>query len=368
MGFVKFHEDNEDSIYERKNNNGENIAIGQEKIDYDCYYCYESFPNFQDRITHVRKHHNVPDPILMINGKIITDQFYVDTVFSANIVMCGYKNLKICINDQTIEYKYRDSEINLISFFKNVENNVYSISIGNKTYTIYKYKSINIENAAISEIINNWETKISTGDDLISLEKNHLQSINQSELIYLNGFFEYFVAVRQKINPVDRKNRYENAYAILSSFNKLPSKARLLLKVIAFRLNWFEKLDSLSKVSKGVFDIIIDFYKDIKTDKIKFQEIKDSEQQIFVEIDIQECFNAIKAFQIENWDEVDVYLSNWSDEKLEEIEDYNKKDRILLLKARKMKLISNYSAAKKYYSKIKSPFFRKEADIFNHNN
>ena len=89
MGFVKFHEDNEDFINERRNNNGENIAFVPKNIDYDCYYCHESFPNFQDRITHVRKHHNVPDPILMINGKIITDKFYIDSIFCCSYLMVG---------------------------------------------------------------------------------------------------------------------------------------------------------------------------------------------------------------------------------------------------------------------------------------
>jgi hypothetical protein len=366
MGFVKFHEDIIDSIYERKNNNGENITLFPIKIDYDCYYCNESFPNFQDRIKHVRKYHNVPDPLLMINGRIIADQFYIDSIYSANIVMCGYKNLVIYFNDQIIEYEEKDTEINLISFFKNVENNVYNISIGNKKYVIYKYKNLNIENVFINGIIKNWETQMSKNEDLVSL--NNLKSINETELLYLKGIFEYFVAAKEKINPTDRKKRYEIAFTILSSFNNLPPKAYFLLKVIAFRFNWFEKLESLSKVSKGVFDIVIDFYKDIKSDKNKFQQMKEGKQQIYVENDIQECLNAIKAYQNENWVEVDVYLSNWSDEKLEDILDYNKKDRILLLKARNMKRVSNYSAAKKYYSKIKSPLLKKEAEIFNLNN
>src|SRR5690349_21686000 len=141
MGYAKYFEDNEKIIAERKY---ERAGVGRsapKKIYYDCYYCNKSFTSIEDRNNHIKSGHNVVGPLLFINGKISLEEYYVDELESAKIVLCGFNNIRISINNQTITHS--DTDIDLISYF-NKENYSYTIKIGQKTFRIYKYNSIKI--------------------------------------------------------------------------------------------------------------------------------------------------------------------------------------------------------------------------------
>lgn len=359
MGFGKYFEDNERITIERKYLPVGNIPSLSKKIFYDCYYCGETYDSISDRNNHIRRNHNVAGPLLFINEKIVTDEYYIDVLYSSKIVLCGFNDIEISIDNQRI--KNNNAEINLMSYFKKVKD-FYAIKIGQKIFTIYRYGNINITNSFIDDVIKIWENQTNKDETLNPSPINYPKSLNKAELTYLNGFFDYFTACKNHIPQTEKKNRYESAFAILSSFSKPTQKTRVLLKIISFRLNWIEKLENLSKSTKGVFDLIIDFYYERVSEKFKNEDFKKNEQLIFVETDIANCFDAIIAYQKDDFVAVDHYLANWQDnEKIEEIKDINLKDRILLLKARQMKKSGNYIAAKKYYENIKTPFIKKEA-------
>jgi hypothetical protein len=361
MGFAKYFEDNEKITAERKYERTVVVSSALKKIYYDCYYCNKSFASIENRNNHIKSDHSVVGPLLFINGKISLEEYYVDELKSAKIILCGFNNIRISINNQTI--KHSDMDINLISYFTE-ENNSYTIKIGQKTFRIYKYNTIDISSSDVDEIINNWEEQINKDEPLNPSQVSLPKTLNEAERRYINGFFDYYTACKNIISSTDKKNRYEAAFAILSSFNKLTPKARVLLKVIAFRLNWIENLEHLSKTTKGVFDTVVDFFYGRESRKTVNENIREKKQQIFVEYDIADCLDAIVAYQNGNFGVVDKFLENWTDEKIAEVKDVNKRDRILLLKARRMKMAKQYPAAKKYYDDIKTPFIKKEAENY----
>ena len=361
MGFAKYFEDNERIIAERKYEREVVYPSAPKKIYYNCYYCNKSFESIENRNCHIKSSHNVVGPLLFINGKIAPNEYYVDEMNSAKIVLCGFNDITISIDNQLI--KSENTEIDLILYFNKVKDS-YTIKIGQKIFKIYKYNSINISKSDIDDIINNWEKLINADNQLSFAQESYPKTLNEAEKRYLNGFFEYYTACQNSISSTDKNNRYESAFAILSSFNKPTPKARVLLKVIAFRWNWIETLENLSKATKGEFDTVVDFFYGRESIITRKENIRKKKQQIFVEYDIADFFDAIVAYQNGNWDVVNKFLANWTDEKIAEVVDINKKDRILLLKARQMKIFEKYPAAKMYYDDIKTPFIKKEAENY----
>jgi hypothetical protein len=361
MGFAKYFEDNVNITAERKYERAVIVSSSQRKIYYDCYYCNKSFESIENRNSHIKSSHNVVGPLLFINGKIAQNEYYVDEMNSAKIVLCGFYDIAISVNNQII--KGDNTEIDLIPYLNN-ENDTYSIEIGQKTFNIYKYNSTNISSSNVDDIINRWEELINADEQFSFTQEGYAKSLNKAEIRYLNGFYDYYTACKNTISSTDKNARYQTAFAILSSFNILTPKARVLLKIIAFRWNWIETLENLSKATAGEFDIVVDFFYERKSTETKNVGLKQKEQKLFVEYEIEDCFNAIVAYQNGNWDVVNKFLANWTDEKIVEVGDINKKDRILLLKARQMKIFEKYPAAKKYYDDIKTPFIKKEAENY----
>lgn len=357
MGYAKYYEDNERITIERNYEREIVIPFAPKKIYYDCYYCYKSFDSFEFRNTHIKENHNVVGPLLFINGKIASGENFVDKINSANIALCGFIDIAISINNQKIENETTD--LDLISYFNN-QNTNYIIKIGQNTFIIYKYNNINISSSEIDKIINVWEIQIGKSKSLNPSQESYPEAFNEAEKRYLNGFFDYFTACKTTIASEDKKNRYETAFALLSSFNSLTPKARVLLKVITFRFNWIEKLEHLSNAiqAHGVFEIVLDFYYGRESASTEKECTEEKEQELFVENDVEECLNAILAYQNKKFDLVDTFLAKWTDEELLEIKDINKKDRILFLKARHKK-------DKKYFNDIRTPFFKRIAEVEN---
>lgn len=258
MGYAKYFEDNERIATERKYEREIVIASAPNKIYYDCYYCNKSFESFEDRNNHIKSSHNVVGPLLFVNGRIASDEYYVDTIVSAKIALCGFNDFAISVDNQKIVND--NTDINLISHL-NKNNDTHVIKIEQKYFNIYKYNSINISSNEVDEIINGWESQTANLQPLNPSQGSFPSILNEAEKRYLNGFFEYYTACKTT-DPTNKKHRYETAFAILSSFNKLTPKARVLLKVIAFRFNWIETLEHLSKATQaqGVFDVVINFY------------------------------------------------------------------------------------------------------------
>jgi hypothetical protein len=355
MGIAKYYEDNELKICERIFER-DHVFESERLIRtyFDCYYCNQDFESSELRNLHIKRNHNVAGPLLFINGKITTEECFVENVESAKILMCGFTNVDICIDDNKIDTS--ESEINLLAFFQNFDNFV-NIKIGQKLFKISRFTQENISNKSIEKVLTKWEEQINANETLDPQGSNYPKSLNNAEIRYLNGFFNYYTACRLNINAEDKKNRYKDAYALLTSFNSLTPKARIVLKVIAFRLNWFDSLNALTKQSNGTFNYVLDFFNGRKS-TFKEQDSRKNEQEIFVEQEVEEYINAIIDYQNNNKCEVEKFLSNWSDYQIERINDSNKKDRLMFLKARQCFNNGEIEKSKIYFSRILSPYLK----------
>ncbi|MFN3784191.1 MAG: hypothetical protein ACK4R6_09745 [Spirosomataceae bacterium] len=367
MGYSKYHEDNEKITFERKFDPKEVevlVSSPLQKKSYKCYYCNLLFESLDTRNHHVKSSHNVVGPLLLINGKIVPNDYYTDKVHSIKIAMCGFKDIRIHINN--LEIQNSDAEIDLTGHLNEASVDCLTIKIGSRSFNIFKYVKGNITNSLVNEIIVDWEKQVNENRPLSPSGSNYPEFLNEVEKTYLDGFFNYYTACKKDIKSLDKKNRYAEAFALLSSFDSLTPKARVLLKVIAFRLNWIEKLSDLSNVSSGTFDSVVDFFYDRHSLNYIERSVV-TEQNIFVESSTEILINVILAFQNEKWKIVDEYLECWTDEQLEKEEDINKKDKILLIKARRERIIGDNAVAQKYYNLIKTPFF-KQRILHNNNN
>ena len=360
MGWAKYSEDNIKINDERDFIRIESRPLRKPKIYYNCYYCNRSFESVDGRNNHIKADHNVVGPLLFINGKIATSENYIQNIRSSKIVLCGFTDVDISIDGQQVDCN--DSEIDLIHFFE-ANNDFYDIKINQREFKVYKYSSINITNPEIEGLIKEWEVKVNLNKtiDLLFRDEYDIQ-LNQAEELYLNGFKEYLIACSKYIETENRNNRYKEAYAILSSFNSLTPRARFVMKVIAFRWNWFNKLENLSRISSGIFDVVIDFFHKKESEQnINTFESKE-EDYIFIESDLDELIEAIIAFQFEKWEIVDKYLAGWTYEQMSLIRDTNKKDKILFLKARRLEQLGEFRSAEQYYRDIKTLNFRKAVE------
>lgn len=357
MGYAKFFEDNERITTERKYEREIIYSIVQNKIYYDCYYCNKSFQSSENRNKHIKEKHNVVGPLLFINGKISSTEYFVDEIKNAKIVICGFKEVKIFFNQ--IMIKHASEEIDLIPHFKKYPVNC-KICIGQKTYTIKKYNSQNISSKSVNEIINRWEKQINENEKQ-QLSNEYPTYLNEAEKRYLNGFYNYFTACKT-LDETNKRRRYEDALASISSFNKLPPKGIVLLKIIAYKFNWIEKLGHLSKETTGsTFDSIVDFFYGENCKLVESKDKKENEQHFFVEDEISESINAIIAFQNKDFVEVDEFLEKWTSGQVSRITDMNKKDRVLFLKLRRLSFLGRNLEAINCFEQIKTPFLKIEA-------
>lgn len=360
MGLAKYHEDNIKINDGREYDRTVYVLFRSPKIYYDCYYCNRSFESVEGRNNHIREDHNVVGPLLFINGKIATSENYIQDIRTSKIVLCGFTNVHITVDGQEIDCE--ESEIDLKEFFE-ADKDFYEIKINQREFKIFKYSSINITNPEIENLIKEWGTKVDLNQtiDLLFRDGYSIQ-LNQAEERYLNGFKEYFIACSENINTKDRNNRYKEAYAILSSFNSLPPRARVVMKVIAFRWNWINKLENLSRISSGIFDVVIDFFHKKGSEQNINTFIGKEEYKIFIESNLAELINAIIAFQFEKWETVDRYLEGWTYEQISLIRDINTKDKILFLKARRLEKLGDNISADQYYRDIRTLNIRKAVE------
>jgi hypothetical protein len=306
---------------------------------------------------HIKQAHSVVGPLLFINGRICAGNEYLAKINSVKIALCGFVNSVISLNVDTISYNEADI-VDITEDIKKCDSPII-LTIGRKKHQINLYSKIKIDDKKLESIIEKWEQHLEQG---LPIKKNYPEELDIAEKKYLDGFFNYYIACSACL-PEDKRKRYADAFAILSEFNSMTPKARVLLKIIAFRLNWIERLETLCKTSKGAFDTVISFFKGERDEKIVLDK-RENEHTIFVENGVAECLEAIMSFQEEDWIAVDKYINGFDDDKINAIKDINFKDRLLLLKARRMKQRGEYNLARRYYSEIKTPYLKAEADAF----
>ncbi len=356
MGYVNYFLDDGDIIDQRITRDFEyNTRKTLQKKK--CPYCNDVFENAYGLHEHIKNKHNDGKPILFVNGKIPdkNGDYYVDKVDLVEIYFYG-SVCDVCIEDMSVTNDDKD-RLDVTSTVHDLieQNNICRISIGNEYVVIRKFSLDAINDDKVNMIIRGWEKKIISGGQI---DRNYLVDLNPAELKYLDGFFDYFTACNANI--YDKGKRYLDAYTILSSFNPINSIGLVVLKTIAFRLNWVSKLMDLCEYNDD-FMLACNFYNGNHYVE-NIVECRNGEGTIYIEDDILDCLNAVVNYAKYMPDEVDGYIANCGD--YDSIADVNLKDRVLLLMARRSIDRDNMKLAKYYYEEIKCEYFQNDIDRY----
>lgn len=367
MGFAKYEEDNikinEDTRYFldfdwKKNDN-------KKKIEYPCFDCKQKFESPNDRNDHLKTEHNTIGPVLFVNGIIIkVNENNIPKLESIKIFLfeSNVNNTTILVNDTVIDILANDKDIinsgiiDITNETKKLNKNLISIVINETKYDITVLDNIKIDSDIVKSKITDWESLL---QDNKRITKDYPAGLNPAEEKYLDGFFNYFIAC-QATDHKDKECRYNEAFGILSKFDSLSHKVRLILKVISFRLNWIESLVKICKNSYSIFDKILTFYdKEMSLQNSKNQTNESKEENIWIEQDTQDCMQAIIDFLDNKMDKVEEYLDRFfsngefDDSKIKEYQ--NLKDRVYFLKCKQHIHNNEYNKAKQYSKSINDP-------------
>ena len=346
MGWSKYKEDNRILLDDRlyiKHYDGKKSCCFE---FFSCPYCNRDFKNKELMYSHIKSTHNIVHPILMIDGKIRTNEkdIYLSNVTSATLYLYSY-NQDIYINDTKIELKEEiDITDELISILE--KDGFVRIKFSDKCINLHKYSIQEIHNDEVSQIIDKWNEDTAKGK---RIQKCCDACLNQAELHYLDGLYNYFWACRAE--GQDKIKRYDDAYSILKSFSQLTPIANCVLKVISFRRNWLKKLDQLCNETNSLDEFIIvnDFF---KNDIHNYPDGQEYDKRLYIEDDLQKNIDAIIMYSKGNLEGAKKYTLN-NDPQV--IQDANLRDRILLLKARiELKQNGFNSKVKRYYKEIQT--------------
>lgn len=353
MGWAKYHEDIIDAIidsgfYDRVSNY---VTKSIEPPIFNCSYCNLSFYSKNDLYEHIKQKHNTVSSILVLNGKIVHNESYVKDLKSLIIIRYDLNDL-IYINQDRISGYDKVNEIDITVKVEQMllDGKTVSISVGEKEFKIHLISQEHINVDKINEIVTKWSKEAAKGLHV----KKDFYSFNQIERRCLDGLYNYFLACVSTGKNKDL--RYNDAYAILSEMVGILPVATVLLKIIALKFNWVEKLRILC-VDNDIFSSIYDFMINKKT--TTFNEESGS-LQIFIEDEIDEIIQNIVLYQKEKYDEVEFFVGRYPIRSISEIEDFNHRDRICLLCARlALKKLRKHDA-RRYYDEIQTPFFDNE--------
>ena len=353
MGWSKYKEDNRIINEERDFfKPDETKTVKHYKQAFPCPYCNKVFEEKNLLYSHIKKEHNIVHPLLMIDGKIRTNDndLFISSLSNAIIYLYGYDK-DIYVDDIKVELKEEiDITKEILDCLKN--SNVCSIKFADKCINVHKYTIQEIHNDEVLKIIENWNEEVSKGKRIKRIITNKL---NQAEMRYIDGFYNYFLACEAE--GTDKINRYDDAYYLLSSFSKLTSIGNCVLKVISFRRNWVDRLDQICKESDSIddFTMINDFFKnDIK----EYPKNDELSGKLYIEDELQNNIDAILKFVNKDYVGARRYTIE-NDPVL--IQDTNLKDRVLLLKAR-IEVINNPTnpRVRKFYKEMQTQAFIEE--------
>lgn len=357
MGWAKYHEDIMDAITDTSFYN----RVGNYKtksIDppvFNCSYCGISFYKKTDLYEHIKRKHNVVTSILVVNGKVVHNESYIKELKSIILVRYDLSD-EIFINDEKLEKIGLLNELditNLVGLTFIRDKKVY-IRVGKKSFVVNLISQESIDVKKINATISKWSDDASQGKHV----KMANDYSNQMEKICLEGLYNYFIACVSA--GKDKEARYEDAYAILSEVADILPPAMVLLKVIAFRFNWVEKLRLLS-FDRDIFAGIYDFMSNKET---SFNDIYDGAYEIFIEDELEDIIGIMYAYQEGKFEEVESFLKKYTFSNLSEINDINHRDKIYLLLARMALKNGKKYDARRYYYEIQSPFVDEEKKLY----
>ena len=361
MGWAKFYEDNLEASAEALRDScsfdkvGNYVTKNVEPPVFNCNYCNLSFHSKKDLYEHIKQKHNVPSSIMLVNGKIIKKECYVKELWSVKIIRYDLNN-PVLINgihigeyDILNEIELTDRVYQVLLLDKHI-----IITIGKKDFKISLISQESINADRINTLISRWSMETSKN---LHIDKNYV-SFNEIECICLDGLYNYFIAC--VATGKDKQSRYNDAYAVLSGVVDVFPTAIILLKIIAFRFNWIERLRALC-VGNDYFSTVYDFMTGTET---IFPVTSNGNCQIFIEDELDETIQCIIAYQNKKYDDVKKFIGRYSLRSVLEIEDCNQRDRVCLLCARMAKRELNNHEALRYYNEIQTPFFEEERKDF----
>lgn len=351
MSYVKYTEDdikiNDTRDYVRFYHTNDNRL---EKKRFLCPYCHNVYDCKTDLISHIKeKHHNM-NCILLINGRISdVNEMYVNKI--SEVICHAYMDdVSITINDNVINIPLGEKNItdNVISAMN--KSRTCTIKLQDKIITIKLYEADEIRKDEVNDIIQQWQKE--TKNKKIINQVNNTE-FNAVEKQYLNGLYNYFIACNSE--GTDKRNRYYDSFSLLNSFESISGIGKSVLKVIAFKFNWINRLNILC-TEKDEFLNIRNYY---YNQSIYDIEVEDA-HYLYIEDELRDDMNAIIDYQRGNRENIENYL-NRNDELF--ISDINRKDRIYMIQARCCLLDGAKRKSRMFYEEIRNEFMRNDKYI-----
>lgn len=356
MSYVKYQEDDIKIINHRAQLRGENEIRYRKNIIryYDCKYCNKLFTSKSDLFDHIKNIHNIVRPLIIINEKIVGDSTILQYVQSAKIILYGYEDTiivgKTAINQED------DDEIDITNILKS------ELRIHSQCEIYFKDMCVTVElhpiciesNLSMKRVIDKWQLATSLNKPL---DSTLLKGFEGSDLIFIQGMYNYFLACTAKHY---KAKRYDDAFALLSQFHDLSGIGQCALKAISFRRNWIENLRLLTENQTDVFSTASEYF---SCDSSSFEyENEIGSNQLFVEEGTKISLELITLFQKRKFTEVNEKLSEIGD--IDYLDDMNLAEQLYLLKARMAIIDGDISLASKLYEKIITPAFKEDCGRF----
>lgn len=357
MGFAKYKEDilrqKTDAEYYRQI-----VKYTVKSVEppiFTCSYCNAAFNSKNELYAHIKHDHSITNVILVVNGKIVNKECYVNELHSLLVVRYNLHD-KVSINSIQVDLRDDCNEFNLTEQVNKelTNHNSVVISIGDKTYAIHLISKEHINVEIINSIVSQWSMETSQGK---YIQKATAQ-FNELELKCLDGLYNYFLACNA--SGRDKESRYNDAYAILLEVANVLPVGAFILKIIAFKYNWIEQLRSLC-INNDIFTTVCDFLTNKETTA---EHNLDGTMQIFIEDELAEIIRIIQLYQSKDYHAVLNSISKYNHRSVLDIEDSNLRDKICLLCARMSVKESSTHEARRYYNEIQSPFFDAEKNQF----
>lgn len=356
MGFVKYFEDNQRIIGERKYLHSTFELHERPNVYppvFDCPYCTLSFGDKPKLFDHIGKHHSTVSRMLILNQQVVQNVAHVGKIESLDIVRYDLTE-PVKINGEVFSCAERKSDITALAQ-KNLKSNKLEIQIGERVWKIVVLRSEEINLPKLETTIIEWSRETQNHHPIQKYDKS---DFNKFESRCLDGFFNYFIACNAE--PVFKTARYEDALHLLSEFEQLVPSANVILKLIAFKFNWGDKLRSLC-CKADPFANIYEFFVGVNSDEVYSFS---GDKEIYIEDDLGKSIQAILDYQSQNNNRVNEYLRGFDLDALQNMQDENARDRIYLLKARLAANRGRSHEARRFYDEIKTPFFEAEREKF----
>ena len=357
MGWAKYHEDihdaKTDSEFLHKVSNYVTKSI--DPPIFNCLYCNAVFYAKKDLYEHIKSEHSSLSAMVVVNGKIVHNECFIKELSSLIVIRYDLSN-SVYVNKTILKEFDKENEVDITDKIKKelLQNKKVVITIGERTFKIHLIAQENIDLNKINATIFKWSEKAAKG---LHAEKS-FDASNELEKKCLNGLYNYFIACVS--TGKDKDKRYNDAFAILSEVENVLPAATVVLRIIAFKFNWVEKLRLLS-VGDNTFSMLYNF---LSGKESKNLHVENGSREIFIEDELDEVIKIMVAYQEKRYDYVNDFAKKYSLRLISKIADVNQRDKVCLICARMaIRSFAKYEA-RRFYDEIQTPFFEEEKNNF----